>query len=116
MPVRVVGRRGLLAGVAAACMSPAQARDGAVSTALVLAADISASVNQERFELQRRGYAEALVDPRVYQAIHESALGCVGLCYFEWAGARDQRVLVPWTVVRHIEDGERIAEMLTHAP
>ena len=97
-------------------MSRAYARQGAVSTALVLAADISDSVNQERFELQRKGYAKALVDPRVYHAIRESALGCVGLCYFEWAGARQKRVLIPWTVVRHTEDGERLAEMLESAP
>jgi hypothetical protein len=116
MPIRALSRRGFLAASAAVCAWPARASHGAVSTALVLAADVSESVNQERFELQRRGYAQTLVDPRVLEAIHDSALGCIGLCYFEWAGAAHQRLLIPWTVVHGAADGERIAATLTRTP
>jgi hypothetical protein len=100
---------------AAVCAWPARAQP-TVFTALVLAADVSQSVNQERFDLQRRGYAETLVNPHVLQASRDSALGCIAVCYFEWAGAAEQRLLIPWTMLRDAEDSERIAATLTRAP
>src|SRR5262245_12819806 len=103
MAIHAVTRRGFLAAAASACALPAQARQR-VSTALVLAADVSTSVDDERFALQRRGYAAALADARVIRAIQDSALGCIGLCYFEWAGGASQRLLVPWTEVRGAAD------------
>ena len=117
MAIHAVNRRGFLAAAAGACACalPAQAREP-VSTALVLAADVSTSIDDERFALQRRGYAAALADPRVIRAIQDSALGCIGLCYFEWAGGTSQRLLVPWTEVRGAADGARIAQALLRAP
>jgi hypothetical protein len=51
----------------------------------------------------------------VIRAIRDTAHGCIGLCYFEWASGNSQRVLVPWTLVQSIEDGERIAMTLDRA-
>jgi len=115
MAIQALGRRSLLAGAASAFALPARAQP-VVSTALVLAADISSSMNRERFELQRKGYADTFTDPQVIRAIRDTAHGCIGLCYFEWAGGDSQRVLVPWTLVQSAEDGERIAALLGRAP
>ena len=121
MAVQALSRRSLLAGAVSGFAFPARAQP-VVSTALVLAADISSSVNRERFELQRKGYADTFTDAQVIRAIRDTAHGCIGICYFEWAGGNrwaggdSQRVLVPWTLVQSVEDGERIAAVLNRAP
>src|SRR5262245_6259620 len=115
MAVQALSRRSLLAGAVSGVAVPARAQP-VVSTALVLAADISSSVNRERFELQRKGYADTFTDAQVIRAIRDTAHGCIGVCYLEWAGGDSQRVLVPWTLVQSVEDGERIAAGLGRAP
>jgi len=115
MAIRALGRRSLLAGAASVFALPARAQ-AVVSTALVLAADISSSVNGERFRLQRKGYADTFAAPQVIRAIRDTAQGCIAVCYFEWAGGDNQRVLVPWTLVQSVADGERIAAVLDRAP
>ena len=74
------------------------------------------SVSAERFALQRQGYAEALADPRVVAAIQATSHGAIGLCYFEWASSQRQRVLLPWTRVATLEDGEALSARLEAAP
>ncbi len=105
----------LLGGAAAFIARPLRA-EAPVSTALVLAADISSSIDERCFALQRQGYAAALTDPRVIRAIRETAQGCIGLCYFEWASRHRQHMLVPWTRIASAADGARIAAILDEAP
>lgn len=105
----------LLGGAAALIARPLRA-EAAVSTALVLAADISSSVTAERFALQRQGYAAAFADERVIRAIQATPGGAIALCYFEWSGRHRQHVLVPWTRVADAADGARIAAILDAAP
>ena len=110
-------RRGLLGGAAALIARPALARTPPpVSTALVLAADVSSSIDDANFALQRRGYAQALTDPRVIRAIQETRHGAIGVCYFEWASQERQHLLVPWTRIGDADDGARVAEVLEAAP
>lgn len=84
--------------------------------ALVLAADVSRSINQEEFELQRRGYAAALTDPRVVKAIRSGPLGVIAICYLEWASDNEQMVIANWTVVRDDESAGVIAGTILAAP
>ena len=84
--------------------------------ALVLAADVSRSINQEEFELQRRGYAAALTDPRVVKAIRSGPLGAIAICYLEWASDNEQMVIADWTVVRDDESAGVIAGTILAAP
>src|ERR1700736_6051581 len=67
---------------------------------IVLAADVSRSIDDGEFDLQRKGYAAALTDPRVLTAIHGRAEGAVGVCYVEWSGEEEQLVVVDWTEIR----------------
>ncbi len=86
----------LAAGLAAPFIGHAEA-DDSVDVLLVLAVDVSRSLDEEQAAMQRRGYAEAMTDPRVMQAIHRGMLGAIGVAYVEWSGRDHQRLVVPWT-------------------
>lgn len=92
-------------GLALLPAQPARADNtGPVDLRLVLAADVSRSVDDGEFDLQRKGYAAAFRDPRVMRAIRGGALGRISVCYIEWSGVDSQKVVVDWTV---IADGEQ---------
>lgn len=73
-----------------------------VDLELVLAVDISGSMDPDEQELQRQGYLRALRDPEVIQAIRSGAHGRIAVTYVEWAGNHSIRVAVPWMLI----DGE----------
>ncbi|MBI3709877.1 MAG: DUF1194 domain-containing protein [Proteobacteria bacterium] len=83
-----------------------------VSCALVLAVDVSSSIDGEHWWLQRKGYAEAFLHPQVMRAIQDTPKRRIAVSYFEWSGANSQRVIVPWTVVGSEEGGGGIADTL----
>src|SRR6516225_5951956 len=66
---------------------------------LVLAADVSRSIDETEFALQRKGYSAALTDPRVLAAIRGGSTGTIAICFVEWSGAGEQNVVADWTVV-----------------
>src|SRR3954451_17307483 len=74
-----------------------------VDLQLVLAADVSRSMTEEQFKLQRQGYAAALTDERVLRAITSGPHRAVAITFVEFAGASDQKIVIDWTVVRDIE-------------
>jgi Protein of unknown function (DUF1194) len=71
-----------------------------VDLALVFATDVSRSVDDGEFKLQRQGYATAVSNPRVLQAITAGPHGAVAICFIEWSGPEEQQVVVEWAVVR----------------
>ncbi|WP_018183656.1 DUF1194 domain-containing protein [Kaistia granuli] len=81
----------------------ADTRDLPVDLELVLAVDVSRSMDADEQALQRLGYIAALRHPDVIAAIQSGPLGRIAITYFEWSGANAQRIVVPWSV---IEDGE----------
>src|SRR5690349_19284221 len=87
-----------------------------VDLLLVLAADVSRSIDDGEFDLQRKGYAAALTDPRVLRAIAGGRQHAIGITFVEWAGASDQKVVVDWTVVRDEEAAGAIAAGILAAP
>lgn len=87
-----------------------------VDLKLVLAADVSRSVDEREFKLQREGYAAAFRDPRVMQAIRSGPLGKIAVCFFEWSGPESQTVVVGWTVIGDIESAAYFSERLERAP
>ena len=79
---------------------PAAARAGAdVDLLLVLAADVSRSIDAAKFQLQREGYAAAISDPRVLDTIQSGHSGRIGLTFVEWSGVGAQHVVIDWTAV-----------------
>ncbi|MBO0904182.1 DUF1194 domain-containing protein [Jiella sp. MQZ13P-4] len=70
-----------------------------VDVELVLAVDVSWSMDQGEQEIQRDGYAAAFRDPKVQEAILDGVHGRVAVTYVEWAGVASQTIVVPWTLI-----------------
>ena len=83
---------------------------------LVLAADVSRSIDEGEFELQRKGYAAALTDPRVLAAIRGGSSGTIAVCFVEWSGAGEQLVVADWAVLHDDEDAGAVAAAILAAP
>ena len=96
--------------------APAAARAEAVDLALVLAIDISRSVDEVEAALQRQGYIAALTNDKVIRAIGSGAIGRIGLAYVEWAGVNTQHTVVPWTTIRSADDAHKFAGAIAAAP
>jgi len=93
-----------------------EARGQTTDLLLVLAADVSRSIDEGEFELQRKGYAAALSDPRVLAAIRGGSNGTAAICFVEWSGAGEQMVVVDWTVIRDDEDAGGLSASILAAP
>ena len=87
-----------------------------VDLLLVLAADVSRSIDSEKFQLQREGYAAAITDPRVLEAIRSGRAGRIGLSFVEWSGLTSQRVVIDWTAISDAEQAKSFADRLLEAP
>ena len=87
-----------------------------VDLQLVLAVDISRSMDQDEQSLQRAGYVAALRDPQVIAAIQGGPLGRIALTYVEWAGQGLQTVLVPWTLIDGADSAGLVADALAVQP
>lgn len=83
---------------------------------MVLAVDASGSVSAERFELQKRGYAEAFRNPRVRAAIAGGPAGAIAVAMFQWTGPALQADVIPWTVVRDAASADALAAAIDAAP
>ena len=93
----------------------ARADEGMVDLLLVLAADVSRSVDDAKFKLQREGYAAALVDPRVVRAMTGGPKGRIALVFVEWASEWEQKVVIDWTVVAGARDAEAVSSRVREA-
>lgn len=102
--------------VLACLLGGAAARAESVDLLLVLAADVSRSIDDKEFELQRKGYAAALTDPRVLSAIVSGRNHGIAMTFVEWSGAGDQNVVVDWTVIRDGETAGAMASTILSAP
>lgn len=87
-----------------------------VDLELVLAVDVSWSMDLEEQQLQRDGYVQAFRDPQIQKAIMSGPNRAIAVTYIEWAGPPSQFVVLPWTVIRSPADAERVADQLAAAP
>lgn len=94
--------------------SPARAVE--VDVELVLAADASGSIDAAEHALQRQGYAQALRDPRVLNAIRGGGEQAIAITYVEWTGRGLYAPIVPWTVIKDQESAEYVAKQLLLMP
>jgi hypothetical protein len=88
---------------------PAVAQDVAVDLELVLAVDVSGSMDAQERLLQRDGYVQAFLHPDVIAAVTSGLNGRIAVSYVEWAGPRSQTLVMPWRVV----DGQKAAEVVS---
>ncbi len=87
-----------------------------VDLALVLAVDISYSMDPEEQALQREGFAQAFKSPLVHDAIQRGMIGRIAVTYVEWAGSGDQKVIVPWSVLDNPESVLAFADRIASVP
>ncbi len=98
------------------CLATPAAPAETLDTALMLAADVSRSIDDQEFKLQREGYAAAITNPRVLQAIADGRHGAIAVCFVEWSGPDEQQVVADWTIIRDGETAASFAAMLLSAP
>jgi hypothetical protein len=92
------------------------AQERLVDLELVIAVDISGSVDDDEAALQRQGYINAFRDPRVVDAIKHGPNGAIAVTYFEWAGSHHQLTLVDWSLIDSKEAADNFAGALAFEP
>ncbi len=84
-----------------------------VDLELILAVDVSRSIDPAEAKLQREGYIAALRDPRVHAAIKSGFNRRIAVLYLEWAGYGNTKVVVNWTPITNLEDANRFIARLS---
>ena len=87
-----------------------------VDLLLVLASDVSRSVDSRKFQLQREGYAAALSNPRVIDAIRSGPHGRIAICFVEWSGATSLKLVIDWTLVSDAASARKIGDQMLELP
>src|SRR5437762_1470990 len=103
-------------GLVVAIFAPAARAAEPVDMLLVLAADVSRSVTEPKFRLQRDGAAAAITHPDVVTAITSGPHRRIAVCFLEWASAGMQNVVAEWTVIDGGAAARRFADRLVEAP
>jgi len=103
--------------MAAALLVPAAASAAeAVDLLLVFAVDVSRSIDQDKFQLQRDGYATAITNPRVLEAIRSGPNHRIAVSFVEWSGVGAQKVVIDWTIIQDAASAQQFASALAEAP
>ncbi|WP_271620734.1 DUF1194 domain-containing protein [Bradyrhizobium sp. CCBAU 51745] len=97
---------------------PAAQDDGhpSVDLELVIAVDVSYSMEPADLAAQREGFAKAIESPEFLRSLRAGPIGKIALTYFEWASTSDQRIVVPWRQIDGLESAQAVATELRQAP
>ena len=87
-----------------------------VDVELVIAVDVSYSMDPDEQALQREGYVLALTSKEFLHALRQGPHGKIAITYFEWAGQSDQKIIMPWRLIDGPEAADAVAAELTRAP
>src|SRR5437588_3719057 len=97
---------------------PLAAKDAAASVdvELVLAVDVSYSMDMDELAIQREGYAQAIVSKEFLQALKSLPNGKIAVTYFEWSASSDQKILIPWRLIDGPETADAVASEIMKTP
>ena len=87
-----------------------------VDVELVLAVDVSYSIDLDELALQREGYAQAIISKEFLQALKSGPNGKISVTYFEWAASSDQKIIIPWRVIDGPETADAVASEILKTP
>ncbi len=87
-----------------------------VDVELVLAVDVSYSMDMDELAVQREGYAQAIVSKEFLQALKALPNGKIAVTYFEWAASSDQKIIIPWRVIDGPETADAVADEILKTP
>ena len=114
---------GDVAGLAAPNPTTQQAAQSAdkpaapsVDVELILAVDVSYSMDMDELAIQREGYAQAIVSKEFLQALKSLPNGKIAITYFEWAASSDQKIIVPWRLIDGPESADAVADEILKTP
>jgi hypothetical protein len=110
---------GDVAGIAAPNPGTRLAEKEAVASVdveLVLAVDVSYSMDMDELAIQREGYAQAIVSKEFLQALKTGPNGKIAVTYFEWAASSDQKIIIPWRVIDGPETADAVASEIMRTP
>ena len=87
-----------------------------VDVELVLAVDVSYSMDMDELAIQREGYAQAIVSKEFLQALKSLPNGRISITYFEWAASNDQKIVIPWRLIDGPETADAVAQEILKTP
>ncbi len=103
--------------LAALVLAPACARAAEqVDLLLALASDVSRSVDHPKFLLQREGYAAAISDPQVLDAIKSGPHQRIAICFIEWSGFTAQKLVIDWAKIDGAAAARKFGDQLLELP
>jgi hypothetical protein len=88
----------------------------AVDVELILAVDVSYSMDMDELAIQREGYAQAIISKEFLQALKSGPNGKVAVTYFEWAASSDQKIIIPWRLIDGPETADAVANEIMKTP
>jgi hypothetical protein len=91
-------------------------KEAVVDVELVLAVDVSYSMDMDELAIQREGYAQAITSNEFLQALKAGPNGKVAITYFEWAASTDQKIIIPWRVIDGPESADAVAAEILKTP
>jgi Protein of unknown function (DUF1194) len=97
-------------------LSDAKDKPPSVDIELILAVDVSYSMDMDELAVQREGYAQAIVSKEFLQALKAGQTGKIAVTYFEWAASNDQKIIIPWRVIDGPETADAVAEEILKTP
>ena len=110
---------GDLIGAAAPSQKPAAANKQTVPSVdveLIIAVDVSYSMDLDELAVQREGYAQAIVSKEFLQALGSGPTNKISVTYFEWSASSDQKILIPWRVIDGPEAADAVANEIMNTP
>jgi hypothetical protein len=87
-----------------------------VDVELILAVDVSYSMDMDELAIQREGYAQAIVSKEFLQALKSLPNGKIAITYFEWAASADQKIIIPWRLIDGPETADAVANEIMKTP
>jgi hypothetical protein len=114
--IELLGRCAVVAAAFVSLCGPAHAQKATTDLVLVLAVDASGSVNRQRFELQKQGYAAAFRHPNVLNAIRSGSTQSIAVTMMQWTGPELHIQVVPWTLIKDQATTQAFADAILAAP
>jgi uncharacterized protein DUF1194 len=87
-----------------------------VDVELILAVDVSYSMDMDELAIQREGYAQAIISKEFLQALKAGPNGKIAVTYFEWAASSDQKIIIPWRLIDGPETADAVAAEIMKTP
>jgi Protein of unknown function (DUF1194) len=97
-------------------LAAAKDNQSSVDVELVIAVDVSYSMDLDELAVQREGYAQAIVSKEFLQAIKTGPNSKLAVTYFEWSASSDQKIIIPWRVIDGPESADAVANEIMKTP